>query len=196
MIDSVFTKIVENKMEDMQLHFVYAGRFYFNWELARPFLKQRMKKYKMKKVVLTKIYMQQQYLITKELMDKYCKRELTYTKKKVSVADDLESLFEDICLGNKIHLGHKYEDQVWTYFFPKLTKDELDLVVKKDSSYMAKFMGLFNDDNDERNPDDIDVDEAVMEYSKSDSKFVMGSCQRKTFKIRQASKFKTCCTLQ
>ena len=197
MIDSVFTKIVANKMEDMQTHFVYTGCYYFIGIIAklRSLIMQRMKKYKMKKVVLTKIYMEQEYLITKEVMEKYCKQEIK-SPVKVSVADDLESLFEDICLGNKIHLGHKLDDEVWTYFLPKLTREELELVAKKDSSYMAKFMGQFNDDNDERNPDDIDVDEAEMEDSESDSKFVKGSCRRVTFDIKQPSKLETYCTLQ
>ena len=196
MIDSVFTKIVANKMEDMQTHFVYTGRYYFIGHLAklRSLIMQRMKKYKIKKVVLTKIYMQQQYLITKELMEKYCKREIK-CQLKVSVADDLESLFENIRRGKKVHLGKNLDDEVQTYFFPKLTREELELVAKKDYSYMAKFLGPLNENN-KRDPDKIDVDEADMKASESDSKFVKGRCRRVTFKIKQPSKLKTCCTLQ
>ena len=182
----------------MQLHFVYAGCFYFIGELVRlrSFLRQRMKKFKMKKTMLTKIYMMQTYLITKEVMEKFCKREFTFSSMKVSVADDLEELFEKIRRGKKSHLGKKLDDEVWTYFLPKLTREELKLVAKKDPSYMAKFSGPFHEDSDERNPDKIDVSEADMEASESDSKFVRGVCRRVTFKIKQPSKLKTCCTLQ
>ena len=195
MIDSVFTKIVERKVDDMQTHFVYAGRYYFNVKSLRSFLLQRMKINKIKKAMITKIYMEQEYLITKEIMDKYCKREFTFTEMKVSVGDDLEALFEIIHRGKKLYLGRKFDDEVLTYFFPKLTRVELKLVAHKDPRYMAKFYGGLSDEG-ERIPDEIDVDEADMEASESDSKFVYGRCRRATFKIKHPSKLKTCCTLQ
>ena len=194
-MDSIFTKIVESKVKDMPTHFVYAGYFYFHGKRLGSFLLQKMKRYKIKKLLVTKILMVQEYLISKETMEAFCKREIK-SRLKESVNDDLESLFENIRRGKKIHLGAKRKHEVPTYFFPKLTKEELELVTMKDSDYKLKFLGHFNDDNDERNPDAIDVDEAEMEVSESDSKYVMGDCGRRTFKIEHPSKLETCCTLQ
>ena len=87
-----------------------------------------------------------------------------------SINDDLESLFEDLRLENEPN------DYARTYFFPQLTVKELELVEKKDTSYLETFSL--------RNPD---VSEAEMKLSESDSKFVDGWCWRKTFTIENPS---------
>ena len=63
-------------------------------------------------------------------MESYCKGE---KDEKDSVNDDLESLFENIRLGKEL------DEKVWAYFLPKLTKEELDLVERRDTSYNETF---------------------------------------------------------
>ena len=118
--------------------------------------------------MVTTIFMYRKDLITKEKMENYCKGNDDFSK--LSVNDDLESLFEDI------RLGEEPDDEVWTYFLPKLTKEELKLVEIKDASYLETF--------EWPNPD---VSEAEMKLSESDSKFVRGIGWRKTFTIEYSS---------
>ena len=126
-----------------------------------------MKKHKIKSVILTSIHLERWYLITKEKMESYCKGDEI---EKDSVNDDLESLFENI------RLGKEPDEEVRTYFLPKLTKEELELVERRDTSYLRSFYeGAFR-----RNPD---VNETEMMLSESDSKYVEGWSSRRTFVI-------------
>ena len=100
-------------------------------------------------------------------MDKYCKGEKI---RKDSVNDDLESFFQDL------RLGQETDEFVQNYYFPKLTKEEMELVERKDISYLETFDSL--------NPD---VAKAEMKLSESDSKFVYGWCRRRTFTIENKS---------
>ena len=100
-------------------------------------------------------------------MESYCKGE---KELKDSVNDDLESLFENI------RLGKEPDEKVETYFLPKLTEEELELVEKRDPRYLQTFRSL--------NPD---VDETEMMLSESDSKYVRGVSSRKTFVIENSS---------
>ena len=93
-------------------------------------------------------------------MVNYCKGK---EEEKDSINDDLESLFEDIRLEKQ---PAKYTR---TYFLPKLTEEELDLVDKKDLTYFANFFEV-----------DPDVEEAEMKASESNSKFVLAKGWRKT----------------
>jgi len=113
--------------------------------------------------MVTIIYMERLGLITKEAMEKYCKGE---KYQKDSVNDDLESLFEDL------RLGKEPDEWVETYFLPKLTTEEMELVETKDTNYFENFL-----------VDDPDVPEAEMLLSESDSKFVEGFGWRTTFTI-------------
>ena len=75
-----------------------------------------------------------------------------------------------------IQIGKKPDDYVLTYFLPKLTKEELDLVEKKDDDFMEIFASFM----------DADVDKAEMMLSESDSKFVFGDGWRQTFVIENS----------
>ena len=99
-------------------------------------------------------------LITKEKMENYCKGK---ENKKGSINDDLESFYQDI------RLGTEPDDMAFTYYLPKLTKEELKLVGRKDPIYLETF-GLT----------DPDVDEIEMRMSESKSKFVEAVCVRRT----------------
>ena len=123
-----------------------------------------MTTYKVKKVMVTMMSMYRWYLISKEQMESYCKGQET---KKESVNDDLESLFKDL------QLGKEPDEHVRTYFLPKLTKEELELVERKVYWFMYTFSFEM----------DADVLKSDMEASESDSKFVEGKGDRITFTI-------------
>ena len=126
-----------------------------------------MKNFEIKSVTVTMVYMSRDNLITKEEMEKYCKG---FRDVKDSVYDDIESFFEDLRLGNEP------DEDVSTYFLPGLTNEEMELVERKDSSYLQTFfVGFMN-----KNPD---VEEAEMKLSESKLKFVRGWCNRRTFTI-------------
>ena len=86
---------------------------------------------------------------------------------KESINDDIESVFESI------QLGEKPESIAYTYFLPKLTQRELDLIETKDEDYLQTFFQF-------KNPD---VDENEMKLSESNSKYVKVVCSRKTYTI-------------
>ena len=97
-------------------------------------------------------------------MESYCKGEKS---QKDSVNDDLESFLENI------RLGKEPDEKVQTYFLPKLTEEELELIERRDKSYLQSLWYL-----------DPDVDENKMLLSESDSKYVKGLSLRKTFVIK------------
>ena len=159
--------------------------------------------------MVTTICMSRIRLITKEKMVKLCKGKYNYlighdwpqskTPKRgrqfkhvfqsefqlqlfseKSINDDLETLIKDI------QLGEEPDDIVDTYFLPKLTKEELQLVEKKDNNFMQT---LWHEEN-------ADVSKAEMEASESDSKYVLGWCRRATFTIENSFNEKASCSLQ
>ena len=113
--------------------------------------------------MVTSICMFRYNLITKETTEKYCKGE---KDEKYSVNDDLESFFEDLRLGKEL------DEWVETYFLPKLTEEEMELVEQKETNYLKTLLWP--------NPD---VPEAEMLLSESDSKFLKGFGARQTFTI-------------
>ena len=130
--------------------------------------------------MVTVIDLKRNNLITKEKMESLCKGEHRW---KDSVNDDLESFFENIRLGKEL------DEEVETYFLPKLTKEELELVERKNCSYLVTFLSM--QDPLDRNPD---VDETEMMLSESDSKYIYALSNRMTFVIENSSeKF---CSLQ
>ena len=127
--------------------------------------------------MVTNIDMWRTKLITKEeWQEKYYGRNIKGdtarvsikgdTNRNYSVNDDLESFFEDL------RLRIEPNETVGFNFLPRLTEEEMELVERKDTSYLASF--IFN------NPDVIEAD---MKLSESDSKFVEGRGWRKTFTI-------------
>ena len=146
----------------MVIHIVYAGRGLYDSRVS--FILERMEKYKIRLVMVTIISMYRWHLVTKEKMENYC---LGKEDRKKSVNDDLESLFE--------HLQHneKAKGFISTYFLPKLTPEELELVSRKDSNYMETFIRLF----------DSDVEEIEMKLSESNAKFVIVRSARRTITL-------------
>lgn len=114
-------------------------------------------------VMITRMYMCRHFLITKEKMEDMCKGQGLL---KESVTDDIEALFADL------QLGYEYESYSSTYFLPKLTSEEKELVQKKDSNYLETFSSL--------NPS---IDDDEMKSSESKSMYVRGWCTRDTYII-------------
>ena len=85
---------------------------------------------------------------------------------KNSINDDLELLFD-------LNVFHPYflqtMEDVQTYFLPRLTEEELELVERGDTSYLRT------------------LDETGMMLSESDSQYVLGRSRRKTFGIENSS---------
>ena len=115
-------------------------------------------------MIVTIIYMEKWNLITKERMEKYCKGD---QERKKSVNDDLELFFEDLGLGKEA------DEEVLTYFLPKLTEETMELVERKDPNYFSTFAMVKN-----WNPIRLEPD----------SKFVDGWCTRKTFTLKNPVK--------
>ena len=106
-------------------------------------------------------------MITKEIMEKICQGKDKH--RKISVNDDLESFLEDL------RSGKEQDEIVSTYFLPKLTGEELELVERNDRSYLGTFQ-----------LPDPRVKKAEKRLSESDSRFVDGLSWRKTFTIKDS----------
>ena len=172
-INSALQKISENESKELKIHFIYAGYYHYWDDKLRSIILNGMKKHKIKSVMVTRIDLERSHLITKEEMESYCKGE---EDEKDSVNDDLESLFENIRLGKEP--VYDFDEQVYTYFLPKLTEEELELVERRDLTYFQTF---FDWVIEKENPD---VDETEMMLSESDSKYVKGWSSRRTFVIK------------
>ena len=204
-IDSALKKSSGNEAKELETHVVYAGFYYTANSLLnhedrlRSLILQGMKKYKIKSVMVTSIFMLRMKLITLEHMEEllhwnawrnFCTGKEYATK---SSNDDLELLFE------ALRLGKAPSENARTYFLPKLTEKELELVEKKDSHYLQTFSTstfmldftvytrTFLDDFSRWGiPDHPDVQEAEMKASESNSKFVQGNCYRRTYTIENS----------
>lgn len=132
-------------------------------EKLRSIIMKNMKKYNIKSVMVTIFYMMRYQLITKEKMDYFCKgKDCIFLH---SINDDLQSFFEDL------QLGKEPNKNTSTYFLPKLTDEEMKLVDRQDTSFLKTISRR------------KDVEEAEMNLSDSNSKFVEGRSGRTTFTI-------------
>ena len=170
-IDSAMKNIANSKRKNMEIHFICAGCHYYVHfdDLLKLFILERMKRYNIKAVMVTILEMDRWTLTTKECVKKYC---LGNGDEKISVNDDLDSLFEDLQRGElplRYHPVYEhYEQKVDTYFFPMLSKEELDMVERRDINYLRSFGAL--------KPE-------KMEPSESNSRFVHSKNTRRTFSV-------------
>ena len=163
-ISSALKTNSESEARGLKLHIIYAGDYYLKHEeILRFVIRKGMKKYKLKSVMVTSINMWRQTITTKEFVEMIFQDNVA---RKGSVNDDLESFLEDL------RLGEEPDEAVSTYYFPKLTEAELELVERKDKSYLRTFL--------KRNPQ---VTKSEMMLSETDSQFVYGLSRRKTFTI-------------
>ena len=87
---------------------------------------------------------------------------------KGSINDDLDTF-----INNFKHSNEMRDEQVWSFFLPKLTKAELKLVEEKNEEHMTTY--LFGAD--------VEVEE--MKQSDSKDKYVHTSCYRETVHLTQ-----------
>ena len=161
----------------MQTHFLCAG-YHLSFRhdpetyLRRlsSLVQKGMKKYDVKSVRVTTILMRRLKLITKEDMENYCKGR---KNEKDSVNDDLESFFEDLRFGKEPLRSEErdwlpFVHQPWisTYFLPKFTDEELDLVKRRDPNYFHAFQQY----------------SSYPDVREAESKFVLAKCLRRSSK--------------
>ena len=111
-------------------------------------------------------------LVTKEVMKSYYKGDIRSIDNEFSweesVQEDLESFF------HKLKIGKEEREDIATYFLPKLTNEEMQLVEMKDQDHLQEYVWHFIG-----RPVDVDAEE--FEESESDSKYVRAKCVRYTF---------------
>ena len=167
-------KAAEYQADDLKTHFIVAGDYYWllHLDTMKSMILAKMKKYGIKEAMVTIIQMTRDHLITKEKMEDYYKgKEATPLTVKESVHDDLDSFFD------KLQNGWWEEEEVLTYFLPKLTEKEKKLVEQKDKDHLMSYWWYV----DGRDPD---VSKKEMDESESKSKFVRGRCSRDTFILK------------
>ena len=157
-------------------HFIYCGTQY-TWNLncdtwLPDILEKQMKKYNIKEAILTKLEMQRLNLVTKEVVKKAYKGELKSDddwEDRISLTDDLETFFFSLQTTEDVF---EDEEEVDTFFTPKLTEEELVLIHQKDEKYLKSFFD---------SKPDVKVEE--MAKSSSKSKYVHANCSRKTIPL-------------
>ena len=165
-IDKAIKKITGNEIKTLQMHFVFASYYYSsNPFRLRSIIPKAMNKYSLKSVMVTTFYMRREFLITNEKKEEYCLGNISSLQE--SINDDLESFFQDL------ENGHKPRDDVYLYYLPKLSGEEMQLAERKDPNF-----------NETLWVPEKNVGEAEMRRSESSSKFVKGWCNRKTFIIK------------
>ena len=168
-INSALQEISDNVAKEIKIHLVYAGHYYcYNdyEDRLKSLISNGMKKRKIKSVMVTSFHSRRWELITKEKVMSFAKGK---ENEKKSINDDIETLFE------VIQVGKEPNEWMKTYFLPKLTVEELELVERKDMRFLRTFYSP--------NPD---VDEAEMKLSESESKYVKALSSRRTFCIENS----------
>ena len=154
------------------MHIIYAGHYCIGtWqhETLVSLVTKALEKHDSQSAIITQIYMLRHVLITKEKMEELClgKSDWGGYPLKESVNDDLESVFENF------QHGRELEQFASTYFLPKLTHEELELVENADQDYFQSFYRR-------KNPD---VKDEKIKLSESNSEYVFGRCLRFTYGV-------------
>ena len=144
-----------------------------------------IKKYKIKSVLVTAIIQARNELVTKERMEAYASystlakldHDLTFHLVDKSVNDDLETFFEERLMGKFCAWPS------WSYFLPKLSTRELELVEMRDEDHLKTYSCYPKKDPD--------VNKKEMELSESTSKFLNAECYRWSFKIENGRSIKS-----
>ena len=171
----------------MKLHVFYAGTYYNEFVRSgklKSFLLQKLRPSLCKSVLLTMLRMSRDHLITQEKVKNFTSG--LHLQEKQGVCDDLEHIYEEIKTGKcdfndefPVSIYPSKFEETQSYFLPKLTEKEMQLVDMKDENHLATYSWYYAGHlNGRQNPD---VDEKEMKLSNSESKYVKFSCQRKTF---------------
>ena len=156
----------------MTPHFIYSSNnYYLNYEKFLEMFRAKMEEYGIPSLVLTTLAMFRRYIISKEThKEAYAgklKNNLRWEDYEGSVNEDLESFLE--------HLTNKEakEEMVKTFFTPKLTEEELELVAANDLEHLKTYYSY--GEHVTLTPDDEE-----MNRSDSKDRFVHARCVRKT----------------
>ena len=166
-----------------------------------------MKKFGIQSSMLTMFYMHRRYLITKEKVKEASegklKDEFEWKDEQLSINDDLEMFLANILNCRRIAKELKprsegkrmVEENVYSFFTPKLTEEELKLVEDKNEDHLKTYRyydGGYNPD----------VSAEEMKKSDSKSKYVHARCRRLTYSLTLRKKYgiarmalKNCCKL-
>ena len=160
--------------DDLLPHFIYCyGDYYYYYDdELKELILSRMTKYGLESSILTTLCMERQNLITKEkskaAYEGKLKNERDWKDYEGSINDDLESLFNH--LQEISSLEEVKDEELYSFFLPKLTDEELALVEKKDREHMDTYgYRLY-----------ADVDPKEMKESDSKDKYLHGYCKRVT----------------
>ena len=175
--DGVAT-MVEFGKNDMMPHFIYCyGDYWLSHKKLKEIILKKMREYGIPSSILTTLTMTRINLITKEKSKEAAegklKNEPGWSYYDGSINDDLDSFVNKLQNSEEID----YED-VWSFFTPKLTKEELKLVEQKNKEHMMTYDRGFY------------ADVGVEEMKKSDSKdkYLRSECQRITAYLSLESK--------
>ena len=176
-IDAGVKTMVEFGTNDMMPHFIYGGLTPWLSDNFRRIILKKMREYGIQSFILTTIYMYRERLITKEKAKKAAEGKLKnaplWRLYKGSINDDLDSFINNLQNSNEVK-----DEDVRSFFLPKLTKEKLQLVEEKNKEHMMTYW--FN----------VNADVGVEEMKKSDSKdkYLRSECQRITAYLSLESK--------
>ena len=177
--DAGVKSVSEFGNDDLVTHFIYCGDHY-HWtnestDRLREIFLTNMRQYGIQSGILTLLLMSRWHLITKEKVKKAYEGKLNnaedWKHTEQSIHDDLETFFENLQSQKEIK-----DELVESFFLPKLTENELELVAEKNESHLC----TYGDHYFGQNPD---VDVVEMKKSDSKSKYVHGVCMRRTIKL-------------
>ena len=178
---------VNLEKNDMMAHFIYCYDDYYRYgpyelfkKLKEIFLK-KMRAYEIPSSILTTLHMFRLKLITKEKSKEAAEGKLKndpdWKNYKGSINDDLDSFI------NKLQNSNEMEDEVvWSFFLPKLTKEELKLVEEKNQEHMMTYWekAQITLGNKLANKNLADVPVKEMKQSDSKDKYIHSECLRRT----------------
>ena len=159
-------------LEEMP-HFIYCygEHFYYSdaqFEKLKEIILRKMREYGIPSSILTMLNMERRYLITqeksKEAAEGKLKNDPDWEDYEGSINDDLDSFVNNLQNPKEID----YEE-VWSFFTPKLTKEELKLVEQKNEEHMKTYVEFVPD---------VGIEE--MKTSDSKDKYVLSGCKRRT----------------
>ena len=163
--------MVVSGANDMVPHFIYCFSYGFDFKKFKEIILKKMRKYGIQSSLLTILYMQRSRLITKEKSKQAAEGKLKndpdWEDYEGSINDDLDLFINNLQNSNEVE-----DEKVYSFFLPKLTKEELKLVEKKNDEHMMSYSWL-----------DADVNVEEMKQSDSKDKYVHSRCRRKTFRL-------------
>ena len=171
-IHSALERNSENEANGLKTHFVFtvgasSDIYFHNADRLRLLILEGMQQLKIKTVMVTILHMERVRLISNEAAESFFNGKMF---EKNSVNDDLQLFYR------KLRLGQETDEEVKTYFLPKLTEKELKLARKKDQTYFKTF-SRFN--SPFFNPNE--------QIAGMKNEFVRGVCERRTFTIETTS---------